>query len=759
MDPYKRHEENLKELYGIDIAKFPAHLTTINLAARDLSVEENYPRVLCEDFFDVIREKRISILKKEYVEKYRIEGLDLEKLMVKIPLCDAVVMNPPYTRQEEMESLVFPEGYRATLQRLASEEWNGFYVGKRSSIYSYFFFHGGLFVKENGRLGLITSNSWLDADYGKYLQRFFLQNFKIIAIIESKIERWFEDADINTAITILEKCGGKGKKQDRNNNLVKFIQFKKTLNQFIPPTPLAKNAKERQKYEEKRWNAVKKLVKAAIERKEYYEDGSFRVFAKKQGELWEEGYDKEKNAYVGSKWGKYIRAPEIFFTVLDKGRKLFIVLKQIANVRRGFTTGADSFFYLTEEQIKKEGIEKRFWTHKKNSDVVLNYVIKTPRESRSITIDLNDLKFRVLLVHEGRENLKGTMILKYIQRGEGQGFDTRPTCASRERWFDLGRRHPRTVLWQRLHFGRHIVFHNKSQVFADDGFFEISPFDGELTSILCGLLNSTVYALIKELFGSVGLGQGSLYTSEIDLLAIPIIDPRKLNKTVKDGIESAFSRLVQRSIGSVFDEIGSSSAENVSLDKVKPDRRDLDKIVMGEVLRLSNDEQLEVYKAIIDLVKARIEKAKSVRKRKKKIKGINVDALVEDIFEEVGKGRLMKFPDDYIEGFECREILVPEGEAEVGQDLYGFYVKIDGQEIRCKSPYEARYIQYAVLNGKTTVKIFKDEKLIREAVREYASLLREVKKRINDYLESTIPDRKLRKRIKDEVWKKLTSQK
>jgi len=216
LDPYKPHEELLNELYGIDIAKFPAHLTTINLAARDLSVEENYPRVLCEDFFEVIREKRIPILKKEYVEKYRMEGLDLEKLMVKIPLCDAIIMNPPYTRQEEMESLVFPEGYRATLQRLASEEWDGLYVGKRSSIYSHFFFHGGRFLKEKGRLGLITSNSWLDVDYGKYLQRFFLENFKIITIIESKVERWFEDADINTAITILQKCGGKENKDERD---------------------------------------------------------------------------------------------------------------------------------------------------------------------------------------------------------------------------------------------------------------------------------------------------------------------------------------------------------------------------------------------------------------------------------------------------------------------------------------------------------------------------------------------------------------
>jgi len=55
----------------------------------------------------------------------------------------------------------------------------------------------------------------------------------------------------------------------------------------------------------------------------------------------------------------------------------------------------------------------------------------------------------------------------------------------------------------------------------------------------------------------------------------------------------------------------------VSLGKVKPDRRELDRIVMGEILGLTDDEQLEVYRAVVDLVRSRIEKAKSVGDQKK----------------------------------------------------------------------------------------------------------------------------------------------
>jgi len=54
-----------------------------------------------------------------------------------------------------------------------------------------------------------------------------------------------------------------------------------------------------------------------------------------------------------------------------------------------------------------------------------------------------------------------------------------------------------------------------------------------------------------------------------------------------------------------------NSPEEVSLDKVKSDRRELDKIVMGEILGLSDGDQLEIYRAVIDLVKSRIEKVNS----------------------------------------------------------------------------------------------------------------------------------------------------
>ena len=46
------HERMLDEIFGVDIAAFPAQLSTINLAVRHLSDQGNYPRVARASFFD-----------------------------------------------------------------------------------------------------------------------------------------------------------------------------------------------------------------------------------------------------------------------------------------------------------------------------------------------------------------------------------------------------------------------------------------------------------------------------------------------------------------------------------------------------------------------------------------------------------------------------------------------------------------------------------------------------------------------------------
>jgi hypothetical protein len=151
-----------------------------------------------------------------------------------------------------------------------------------------------------------------------------------------------------------------------------------------------------------------------------------------------------------------------------------------------------------------------------------------------------------------------------------------------------------------------------------------------------------------EIEGRKALGLGSLNLELTDWKKFQTIDVSILHKKEIQKLLKVFQKISKRPIGTVFEELGANSPEEVSLDKVKPDRRELDKIIMGEILGLTEKEQLEVYKAVIHLVKERIERAKSVEKEKQKRKKISEEAYAEKIISEIDVSKLKKFPDDYL---------------------------------------------------------------------------------------------------------------
>jgi len=627
MNQRKEHEKILETLWGVDIAKFPAHLSTINLAINDLGVEKNYPNIIQEDFFTIMSPPEGGFELPEKWRKVRAKTLNVDDRMVIFPRWyDGVVGNPPYTRQEEIpetgvdkEKLIESALKDPSGKKIAE-------IGKRAGIHAYFFVHGTKFLKDSGFFGFIVSNSWLDVDYGKGLQDFFLKNYKIVTIIESKVERWFEEADINTCIVILQKCKDK---KERDENLVRFVFLKKPLRHFIPP------AQDMWEKQVERSNAIEGLRKTILAHNDFYENDEFRIFPKRQKELWDEGFDSEEQKYFGAKWGKYLRAPEIFFKILEKSKGKLVLLKEVAKVRFGIKTGANEFFYLTEEQIKKLKIEKEFWMHKdKRGKWIPNYVIKSPKECKSIVVDPKYLKYRILMIHKDKKELKGTKVFKYIEEGERKGYYERPTCASRERWYDLGQWTFAPYFWTEFFFGKGITFRSLSNIFESDKHYGVIPYIKPKQHMALGAyLNCSFIPLFRLISGFQALGEGVLKMPVYEVAKLPVIKPKLISSTLK--IKKVIKKLESREMGTLYDEIGAMSSEEVSLEKIKPDRRELDKIIMGEILGLTEEEQLEVYKAVIDLVKSRIEKAKSFGKKKKAKEGIDLNALKNTVVEHL----------------------------------------------------------------------------------------------------------------------------
>ncbi|MBI5177482.1 N-6 DNA methylase [Candidatus Micrarchaeota archaeon] len=564
----KKHRELLSQIYGTDINQFAAHLSVINLTIRDLSQLTNKVNVLVNDFFNLRPTLQVLL-------PFSGKNIRNKNQHINLPKFDAVVANPPYTRQEELGE--YMQAYKRSLEATLIEDWGGKYsLGKRAGIHAYFMLHAPKFLKPNGQLGFIVSNSWMDADYGKEVQKMFLENFKIKAIIESQAERWFEDAAVNTCIIIAEK---EDDSEKRRENKVSFTLLKKRLAEYD----------------------LKKLAREIEETAEPCEDDEMRVCCVKQGNLLQEGFaqgaqepgrisqgKRGKPEWLGSKWGKYLRAPQVYFKILAQAEKLKPLAEQ-AEIRYGIKTGCNEFFYLTPRAAKSFGLERTF----------LKPLLHTKDFKRVEARDA-DVKHSVLVVNREKPELRNTNVLKYLQMGEVKEIDKLSTCKSRRRWYDVGARQPAAMLWPKLTYQRHVIPLNKARAFADCNVYEITPNDASHAKAMCAVLNSSLYALFAELAGQKGLGEGANAMMVYDLERMPVIDVSKLGKQTIKELETAFDRLARRDCGTVLEEI-----------KLK-DRQALDEIVFG-MLGLTQKERKEVYSAAAELVRERTDKAKSVK--------------------------------------------------------------------------------------------------------------------------------------------------
>jgi type I restriction-modification system DNA methylase subunit len=526
-------------------------------------------------------EKRPFVWEIDFAEAFADGGFDI------------VIANPPYVRQEKIAPLDRPEeeittevkkAYKEALVRSVIAQWGDEYKKDlKSDVYVYFYYHGLSVLKPGGVFCFISSNSWLDVGFGAKLQEFLLKNIEVKAIYDNHAKRSFQEASINTIIALFKRPA------DGTNlwgNRTKFVAFKKPFEEIITTANLQTlaNAKEKVKTDD------------------------FRCIPMTQGELWKEGIEGEETKqseitgsafignYLGNKWGgKYLRAPDIFFTILEKGKGKLVRLGDIAEVRFGIKTGANEFFYLDEEAQKKWQIEEEY----------LKPVIKSPRECNSIIINPKDLKYKVFMCHNSRSELKETNALRYIEWGEDNNFHKAPTVQGRKFWWSLMEPEYSDYLWTMTYRERFFVLVN-GIVLADARFYDIYSKVRNKTSL--GLvLNSTLTLFYIELMSrTYGGGGGPVDVKVYEVEQMIIFNPNLLKKPEQN-------RILQREVNSIFEEIGINPLKPIREQEPNPlpDRAELDNIIFDE-LGLTEEERKEVYWSVCELVKQRLEKARSV---------------------------------------------------------------------------------------------------------------------------------------------------
>jgi len=243
-------------------------------------------------------------------------------------------------------------------------------------------------------------------------------------------------------------------------------------------------------------------------------------------------------------------------------------------------------------------------------DEFLKPVVKSPRECKSILIKLEDLKYKVFMCHKSREELKETYAFKYIEWGEKQGYNKRPTISNRKKWYELPILPNADILFNQFFNKRFIFPWNKEYYLVDHAFYYILY--PKNTENLVLILNSIINFLMVEIFGRTGLGQGALQTYAPEMKPLITIFPTQL-KINQDKIKEIILNYSKYKQKSIFEELGIDPSKPIRSQKPNPlpDRKALDDIIF-DILGLTQEERNEVYWAVCELVKNRLEKAKSV---------------------------------------------------------------------------------------------------------------------------------------------------
>lgn len=777
------HSRLLSQLWGVDIAPFPAELATINLFRQQVENTGNFPRVLNEDFFKVIPGGRYHFppLKPDLPSS---DSPATEAVNELIPQFDAIMGNFPYISADRIEQAqenylsqviyrrladewlcAYPEGFLFPDKKIAKEfalsQEKGLSIdiykksaqpnqATNSDLYAYLFWHAAAFLKPGGRMGIVTSNAWLDVGFGYGLQRFFLDNFKIVAILESRCEPWFEQAAVNTVVTILERCESA---EERDAYPAHFVKIKVPLAELIP-CDLHHDALNR-------WLGINQIVRKieAVwqgskdpQQPFEWEDEQLRVRTVYQLVLRQQVEDSGKTA----KWGIYLRAPKVYFDILGSAKNQLTLLGQIAPPSRGSLTGINEFYHLDEDVIKKWGIEQEF----------LFPLLKSPGDSDRILIDKDELALKVFVCRLTKEELKrqGKLnALKYIEWGEKQVFTsgaqsglTWPNGAEvrgrKPGWYALPeyRGRPAKLFIASAYSDRFIFKYSPEPLIADKRLYFLSPNEGLSDELVAALMNSTIVAFFIEIIGRISLGDGALELTVEDAdsyLLIP--DIRKFKEEQCQEIIAAFKVLLQRPIGSILSEIKET------------DRQRLDQAILLALGLKPEEWLLKIYKGLTELVRERIELGKKRSQRKANRPKKAAGKVLEETLEELLPNGPRRFPDDFYSpaarSGAFREIPLPSSLFRyIGPMINKYELESeDGHKLQVNSTYEVQFILHAQAAGQTIARLPQQPVEISRTVNEYKKYLRDLRQQLAEAFFRRTLDQAQAQRLLNEAWKRL----
>lgn len=205
---------SLQSIFCSDKVAFPLQIAT--LALTDPKNIGEIMQIFKEDCTKINIGNEIE-LKDPYsgkIIKKRYKGVDY------------IVSNLPFIQQEDLN--ILNPNIKEQTEKIIYKHTGQQLQFSKGDLYSYLPFYLWNLLKQNGKLGIITSNSWLATEWGEVFRNTLNKFYHIENVIISGKGRWFKNADVITTIIIANKRNSiKDINPDENTN---FITINSDLN-------------------------------------------------------------------------------------------------------------------------------------------------------------------------------------------------------------------------------------------------------------------------------------------------------------------------------------------------------------------------------------------------------------------------------------------------------------------------------------------------------------------------------------------------
>jgi len=405
--------------------------------------------------------------------------LDLDSNL--IPKVDAVVGNPPYIERQRFYDPRKLGNLLLELSKLSKE----FKPHSAMDIYGYFLVRALDFLKPNGRLGFIISDTWLNMDFGRFIKSQLLR-LKIDAIIGFD-SRVFPEALVRTVVILIQNS------KPESSHKLTFARLKSS----ISPDQLQE----------------------LLSTDESTPDFCSKYFRVNQSEL-----------NPAKPWGIYLKASPLYFKLMSHPK--MVPLHKLAQVNIGLQTLRKDFFIVDSNKLEQEFTQP---------------IALSPRDTPLIINSPDQLRYRVIYCDLPKHKLVGTRLYQHILEAESKlvsprdkhqlvkGIQNIPRIVKSRRkpWYNLipeiqrNRRAP--ILFPRRFYQRFFVIWNKLRAVANENFICITPKNPDhLIPLLCILNSEVTEYLVRVSSQLYGGGVADLRPDDVKNLLV--IDLTKLNQ-------------------------------------------------------------------------------------------------------------------------------------------------------------------------------------------------------------------------------------